>query len=236
MDLFQAAETGNREELLKLLQERCEVNDQNSCHNTSLEMVAPDNQAPDTKDGASLNFQDQGGDTAIHLAAIHGQTGSIEMLVQAGADPNIQNRWGDTPLYIAALNGHLASVEALIHAGADPDMQNRWGNTPLYIAALNKHPESVEALVQAGANTNIQNKDGWTALHCASSKGGNACVKTLLDAGADTALMNHASQTPEDLAGNEAIKNQFRDHHISPENKTLTQSASDGLAKKPIAA
>lgn len=161
MDLFQAAEPENKEKPRKSIQDGREVNGKNSYPNPPHEAMASDNQAPSiqalTPEDASLNLQDQEGDTMLHIAAIHGQTESIEALLQSGHDPNIQNRWGDTPLYIAALNGHLASVEALIHAGADPDIQNCWGNTPLYIAALNKHPESVKALLDAGTDTTLMN-------------------------------------------------------------------------------
>ncbi len=39
---------------------------------------------------------DVGGDTALHLAAYHGRTAIVEMLLQSGAEPNMSMRNGRT--------------------------------------------------------------------------------------------------------------------------------------------
>ena len=63
------------------------------------------------------------GESTLQLAARHGRTEVVELLVDAGADMNICNintKW--TALYVAAEQGHTELVKLLVDAGADVNM------------------------------------------------------------------------------------------------------------------
>src|SRR5690348_7871800 len=70
--------------------------------------------------GANANLaMPEGGETALHMAAVTGKTAAARMLLDAGADPNRhvqsdattdmfsgnQKMWGETPLHFAAAYG-----------------------------------------------------------------------------------------------------------------------------------
>lgn len=59
------------------------------------------------------------GDTALHLASIHGHVAIVEYLLEERADPSMQNDLGQTPLFTASLHGQERCLEALITGGVD---------------------------------------------------------------------------------------------------------------------
>jgi len=71
--------------------------------------------------GARVN---QPGWSALHYAAVKGQSGVIQLLLSNGATVNEPSPDGDTPLILAVRSGNIDSVQALINAGADPLMSN----------------------------------------------------------------------------------------------------------------
>uniref|UniRef100_A0A3Q2E730 Uncharacterized protein n=1 Tax=Cyprinodon variegatus TaxID=28743 RepID=A0A3Q2E730_CYPVA len=64
--------------------------------------------------GASVNYQDGNGRTALSHACEIGYLDAVKILVQNGADPEIQDSWGNTPLMYAAVAGHTLVVEFLL--------------------------------------------------------------------------------------------------------------------------
>lgn len=58
-----------------------------------------------------VNFQDENGDSALHLACL-GKTNPkiMELLLQNGADPNLKNNQGNTPLHNLVLAGEQKYV------------------------------------------------------------------------------------------------------------------------------
>jgi ankyrin repeat protein len=73
---------------------------------------------------------------ALALAAQHGRTEIVGILLAAGEDPNRYNPPGNhahsTPLHQAALNGHIAVIERLVAGGARLDLRDTsWQATPL---------------------------------------------------------------------------------------------------------
>ena len=55
---------------------------------------------------ASLNLQDQDGNTALMLAAESGRTENVHLLLENGADPNVNNNDGKTAYELAQENKH----------------------------------------------------------------------------------------------------------------------------------
>jgi hypothetical protein len=69
----------------------------------------PDNVAAIIRAGANLNAVDGSGNTALHLAVLHGEIASVKLLLEAGADRSIKNRKGKRPLDL--LEGGISASE-----------------------------------------------------------------------------------------------------------------------------
>ena len=68
--------------------------------------------------GATLDAQDDDGDTPLHLAAADGHAVIVSLLIQATASLNVKNDDDKAPLHLAADGGHAAIVALLVEAGA----------------------------------------------------------------------------------------------------------------------
>ena len=100
------------------------------------------------------------GETALMLAALHGELDAVRMLVGRGAEVN---RAGWTPLHYASTNGHVEVVRYLLERHAYIDAQSPNRTTPLMMAARHKRPDVVRLLVEAGADPTPRNEAGVDA-------------------------------------------------------------------------
>lgn len=64
--------------------------------------------------GADVNATQQGGWTALHAAALHGNLPLVRLLLEAGAAPGAKNDGGQTPAALAESKNHK-QVVALLH-------------------------------------------------------------------------------------------------------------------------
>ncbi|MEQ2170688.1 hypothetical protein GOODEAATRI_002853 [Goodea atripinnis] len=100
--------------------------------------------------GASVNYQDVNGRTALSYACEKGYLDAVKILIQNGADPEILDFWGNTPLMYAAVADHNLVVEFLVRAfkrlGLQIDRQNRAGNSAVEVAKFLGHTECISAL------------------------------------------------------------------------------------------
>ena len=139
------------------------------------------------KKGLDVNEAQGDGTTALHWAAMKGDTGLAQMLIYAGANGRATTRLGAyTPLYLAARGGHSGVVAALLAAGADAKAVTSNGTTPLMIAAASGDTRTITSLVENGADINA--KDGAkseTPLMFAAALNRADAVKLLLARGAD---------------------------------------------------
>jgi ankyrin repeat protein len=96
---------------------------------------------------------------ALSLAAQHGQTEAVRLLLDAGEDPDRYNPEGNhphcTPLHQAVLGGHEAVVRLLVERGARLDVRDTiWHGTPLGWAihgGSNARSQMAECLRSLGA-------------------------------------------------------------------------------------
>ncbi|KAL8890164.1 MAG: hypothetical protein Q9215_002639 [Flavoplaca cf. flavocitrina] len=108
--------------------------------------------------GVDLDYQDDQGETALHLAARFGHVECAGMLLK-GCDTrqaNIElaeNVFGWTPLFIASVEGHFSIVELLVDAKADVDKADSSGWTAQEHAALRGHIEIAEKLATSALTT-----------------------------------------------------------------------------------
>jgi ankyrin repeat protein len=134
---------------------------------------------------ADVNGAQADGMTALHWAAYHNDTRTVERLLAAGAKVSAANRYGVTPLSLACTNGKTAIVELLLEAGANPNTTLAGGETVLMNAARTGRVGPVKGLLARGADVNARDAKGQTALMWAAAEGNLEVVDALLDAGAD---------------------------------------------------
>ena len=81
--------------------------------------------------GATLDWQNYKGRTALMLAASTGQPKAIAFLVRKGADVNHSDDEGNSPLIFASRDGHEESTRLLVRFGAFVDHENDLGMNAL---------------------------------------------------------------------------------------------------------
>ena len=142
------------------------------------------------KSGADVNGAQGDGMTALHWAAMKGQTEMAQMLVYAGANHAATTRLGAyTPLHLAAKSGSAPVVDMLVTAGASVRAVSTTGATPLMMAAESGVLAAAERLVAAGADLNaVESAKGQSALMFAAAFDRTSMVTLLIAKGADPAL------------------------------------------------
>lgn len=145
--------------------------------------------------GADTEIRDEEGSTALHIAAIHGQTSIVELLLLNNADIKSQNKNGLTILHIAAMHGRSSIVELLLSNGADISSRDKRGLTVLAIAMMYGQTSTVDLLLAHGADMEIRYRDGKTALQIAIQNHRPDIVKLLLLHGADMKARDNGGLT-----------------------------------------
>lgn len=94
--------------------------------------------------GVDVNWQDETGETALHVAARFGHDQCARILIAGSEDQKAdveitENSFSWTPLHIAAVDGHLDVVELLLSNGADANRADASGWNAREHAALRGH-------------------------------------------------------------------------------------------------
>ena len=171
--LLQATQRGDKEAVLKLLEE-----------------------------GADINVRDAQGRTPVMIATYQHSTDIVRTLLQAGADVNIRDDNKENPLLHAGAQGWLDILKLAIEAHADTRLTNRFGGISIIPASERGHVEVVrELLTHTDINVNHVNNLGWTALLEAiilsnGDKAHQQIVQLLVDHRADVNLADKDGITP----------------------------------------
>lgn len=103
--------------------------------------------------GVDINYQDEQGETALHVAARFGHDQCAKILLQGTNDqkadtdlPEYTYSW--TPLFIACVDGALSVVELLIEANADFERPDSSGWTAKEHASLRGHLDIARRLAE----------------------------------------------------------------------------------------
>ncbi len=101
--------------------------------------------------GVDINYQDEQGETALHVAARFGHDKCAKILLDGTEDQKADTEiaeytFGWTPLLIASVDGHLSIVELLVEAGADLEKPDLSGWTSKEHACLRGHRDIARKL------------------------------------------------------------------------------------------
>jgi ankyrin repeat protein len=173
-DIFEAAEEGDEEEVIRLLD----------------------------ADPLLLEGEYNNGDRPLAVAALCGQLGVVTLLIARGANIDATGFRGRTALHQAGRGGNEEVVDLLLDKGAHANGRDDDGFTPLMLACDNDHLGVVKMLVQhmGGQGLDEGNVRGWTALHYAANWRQEEMVRFLLLAGADATITTNRRETPRALA------------------------------------
>lgn len=149
--------------------------------------------------GAEVNTKDGLGMTALHWAAMKGDTHSVKTLLSAGALVDDPDFGGSTPLYEACLRGSEQCTDILMAFGADVNKRRKkkgYG-TIHYAARANATHGLLSSLLSNGADIeDSRNVWGGTPLALAIDYDSTQSCKHLLELGADIEHIDEDGDTP----------------------------------------
>uniref|UniRef100_A0A8I5N278 Ankyrin repeat and death domain containing 1B n=1 Tax=Papio anubis TaxID=9555 RepID=A0A8I5N278_PAPAN len=137
----------------------------------------------------------QEGNTALHLAAKHGHSPAVQVLLTQWQDINEMNELNISSLQIATRNGHASLVNFLLSENVDLHQKVEPKESPLHLAVINNHITVVNSLLSAQHDINILNQKQQTPLHVAADCGNVELVETLLKAGCDLKAVDKQGKT-----------------------------------------
>jgi ankyrin repeat protein len=82
----------------------------------------------------NIDSRDKKGYSPLMLAAYHGHSEAVKLLLSLSADIHSRDHHGNSILMAATFNGHIDIVEILLQHGADPDACNYKKQTALVFA------------------------------------------------------------------------------------------------------
>lgn len=132
------------------------------------------------KNGADPRITNKLGCSALHIAAFHGRTEVVQVLIRAGADVNHRDRHSQGPLTCAISRNHKDVATLLLKNGANPRLQPE----ALGVAASEGHLQFVKMLIENGWDVRSKSHQGRTPLQHARIRKHKTVIGALTDAGA----------------------------------------------------
>ncbi len=126
--------------------------------------------------GLDVNILSKENESPLMLAALRGQLGFCQILIERNADVN---KTGWAPLHYAATAGHLSVMQLLLDNHAFIDAASPNGSTPLMMAAMYGTSDAVKLLLESGADWTIKNEKDLTAIDFAIKASKKESVDTI---------------------------------------------------------
>lgn len=167
---------------------------------------------------ADIEEKDSAQSSLLHIAAEHGDSLAIEVLLNRGMDANIENSEAEKPLHrLAEETRHINNgeeiakcAELLLDAKASVLRKDRFGRTPVILAAKNAYYEILKVFIDRGLKLSLKDSEGNSALHIACQYFSDydeedeeryfKTIKYLLEAGLDPNEKNNDDETAIDIA------------------------------------
>ncbi|XP_048238957.1 uncharacterized protein LOC124151187 isoform X2 [Haliotis rufescens] len=166
-----------------------------------------------------IDHRDNMENTALHLAAMKGQTDAIELLLKEDFDIQKVNVDKMTPLHMAARSGKYLVVAPLLSIerksassgkhgkpiirSMSVDLKDIHGMAPLHYAAMWGYEYVLGRLLQNMCEINLRTEKSETALHLATQGDHIETVQSLLKNKADPSLSDRKGRTPLHIAAQE---------------------------------
>lgn len=190
VNLRRACHAGNLDEIRRLLDFGCDVNELEPEHGTTPLFAACVfgqveaarlllNRGADVEGGTGVN-------KPLLIACSEGHYGVVCLLIFVGrANINCGTVEDPTPsaLFIASAKNHLAVVKLLLNRGADMSWRRYDGMTALIFACRNGRTEVARLLIDRGADINEALPDGRTCIYLACECNHHDIVKLLIARG-----------------------------------------------------
>ena len=96
---------------------------------------------------SDIVYVNKNGNTALNIAALHGHTHIISLLLDKGAFVDHVNNNGNTALIYASWEGHLETVRFLLEKCVNVHQKNNHKHTALITARLEGHEEVAQLLM-----------------------------------------------------------------------------------------
>lgn len=148
--------------------------------------------------GASIQIQDEGGNTPLMEAAANGLVGLIDVF-SPYADLEVRDLEGNTALHIAALEDHSKIVQMLLEAGADKDCRDFAGVHPLHdLAGRGMLPmmATIMSLFSGEGALDLRDHHGRTPLHYAVAEKQLDAAEMLIRWGATPSVCDEWGRNP----------------------------------------
>ena len=175
------------------------------------------------------------GSTGLHVAAKHGRSDHINILVARGANLDLRNDDGSTPLMVAMADKRFDTATQLLIAGANPNLAREDGEFPLHYAAQQGEPDIVRTLLDNGALVNaLHSETGKSPLDVASARNDrdrDAIVQLLIRGGAAHRI--HLEEIPNIIATDAGMEKLIE---ALDEGADVNESTGDELTGLHIAA
>ncbi len=170
-ELLEAAEKGQSQKVLKLLNENINPNVQDYYGMGPLHYAAQNNHIKCVKalilNGGKVNMRDYDDRIALHLAVHFSNLDVAEFLVQKGAKINAKDNYGLSPLFYSSAYGDFLMSDMFLFYSKGEQVYDPEGRTPFLAAVWGGHIPNADLLLKYFSKIDEKDSEGNSALFLA---------------------------------------------------------------------